>query len=286
MEGNFLTDKGNEPSCQRQEDPYDMRFLHLHPQYELYFSPEAVKQRVVLNGEEYVLDKPCAILVPPFFLHSMSSVDADRFLRICLFFSQKIIENVPDPYLPARLNTPECLCFELTEEQAKLLLPLAELPTQEQYDMTPEEKELSFVLLLNMLFRFCPEERIKTYGNLRFYVQNVLRYVSENYMYDISSESVAREFSISRSKLDRDLRAFANCTLHDFLDLCRLNRARDLLQAKHRYAIDEVGQMCGFRNASYFYIFFRKHMGMSPLEYRKQFFVSEENANQSKQNED
>ena len=272
MENRFLNDKGIWPYSQYKEEPYVMHFLHLHPQYEIYFCPQNIEQRLVLNGKEYLHNGPCVIISPPFSIHSMSSVSSERFLRICLYFTEQTLERFRDQYLPTRLHTPESLFFDLTEAQAKLLLPVAETAAREQYGLTRKEKEIAFALFLSMLFRICPENKIRTYGNFKFYIQNVFRYVAENYMYDITSESVAREFSISRSKLDRDLRMFAGCTLHEFLDLCRLNRAKELLQREDKLAIDEIGQMCGFRNSSYFYIFFRKHMGVSPLEYRRRFY--------------
>lgn len=275
MKNNLLTDMGHSPSAVYKDTPNQMRILHLHPHYELYFCPKGVKQKIVLNGKEQVYEGACAILVPPFFLHSMSALEEEAFLRICLFFGEKSMEAFSEQHLPQRIFSGECLFFELTEDQASRLLPVARIASMEGFDLSDREREITFALLLSMLFRLCPEEKIRIHGSLTFYIQQVFQYVAENYMYDISAESVAREFSISRSKLNRDLRNFAGCTLHDFLDLCRLNRAKDLLQRKDRCAIDEVGQMCGFRNASYFYIFFRKHMGLSPLDYRRMFYGNE-----------
>ena len=276
MKNQFLSDKGMTPHTQYKEEPRVMHFLHLHPQYEVYFCPRKTNQQLVLNGKEYVCDTPCVVISPPYSIHSMSSMTDEPYPRYCFYFTEQMLEHLREgQYVPLRLNNPEILFLELTEEEASLLIPVAQTAAQSAYGLTGKEKEIAFSLFLNMLFRICPEDRVHTYGNFRFYIQKVFRYIAENYMQDISSESVAKEFSISRSKLDRDLRTFADCTLHDFLDLCRLNRAKELLQSGERLAVEEIGRLCGFHNSSYFYIFFKKYMGVSPLEYRKQFLTAQ-----------
>ena len=276
MKNQFLSDKGMQPYTQYQDEPREMHFLHLHPQYEIYFCPRRIDQRLVLNGKEYVSHTPCVVISPPYSIHSMSSMSNKPYPRFCFYFSDQTLERLgAGGYLPSRMSEPEVLFVELTEEEAELLLPVAEMASNPRYGLGEKEKEMAFSLFLNMLLRICPEERVHTYGNFRFYIQKVFRYIAENYMQDISSESVAKEFSISRSKLDRDMRTFADCTLHDFLDLCRLNRAKELLQSRERYGVEEIGRLCGFHNSSYFYIFFKKYMGVSPLEYRKSFLASQ-----------
>jgi AraC-like DNA-binding protein len=227
---------------------------------------------MMINGKEYRRNTPCVVIAPPFFIHSMSPVNQEYFLRMVFYFSERVLEKFREQYLPERPINSECLLISLTEAQARSLVPLGELIAKDGGEkLTPEEKELALVLFLSHLFHICSPENIETVGKFNLYVQNVFRYISENFMYNINSETVAKEFSVSRSKLDRDLRAYTGCTLHEFLDLCRLNKAKELLSEKQRRSVEEIANACGFQNESYFYTFFRKHEGVSPLEYRKQY---------------
>ena len=48
----------------------------------------------------------------------------------------------------------------------------------------------------------------------------------------------------------------------------RMRRARDLL-VESRLSVKEIGFECGFSDQLYFSRYFRKRMGLSPLNYRK-----------------
>ena len=249
-----------------------MNYLHLHPQYEVYFCPLAIEQHMMINGREYRRQSPCVVISPPFFIHSMSPVNRAEVPRVFFYFSERVLERFREQYLPDRSLNSECLLITLTVEQAKSLVPLADMISKEGREgLTAEEKELAMILFLSHLFHICDEENIETVGKFNLYIQNVFRYISENFMNNINSESVAAEFSVSRSKLDRDLRSYTGCTLHEFLDLCRLNKAKEMLTEKRKRSVEEIAYACGFRNESYFYTFFRKYEGISPLEYRKQY---------------
>jgi AraC-like DNA-binding protein len=272
MSHQFFTDMGESPYAEYSDWPHVMNYLHLHPQYEVYFCPRAIEQHLMINGREYRRNTPCVVISPPFFIHSMSPVNHETFMRMVFYFSERVLDKFREQYLPGRPINSECLMISLTEAQASSLVPLGDLIAKEGAEkLTAEEKELAMVLFLSHLFHICSEENIETVGKFNLYIQNVFRYISENFMNNISSESVAKEFSVSRSKLDRDLRAYTGCTLHEFLDLCRLNKAKELLSEKQRRSVEEIAIACGFRNESYFYTFFRKHEGVSPLEYRKQY---------------
>ena len=188
------------------------------------------------------------------------------------YFSERVLEKFREQYLPDKPVNSECLLISLTKDQADSLAPLGGLIAKEgNKKLTTDEKELAMVLFLSHMFHICDESNIETVGKFNLYIQNVFRYISENFMNNINSETVAEEFSVSRSKLDRDLRAYTGCTLHEFLDLCRLNKAKEMLSEKQKRSVDEIAFACGFRNESYFYTFFRKYEGVSPLEYRKRF---------------
>ncbi len=272
MSQQFFTDMGDTPYSEYSTEPKVMNYLHLHPQYEVYFCPLAIEQQMMINGKEYRRQSPCVVISPPFFIHSMSTINQSEFPRMVFYFSERVLDRFRDQYFPDRPINSECLLVSLTVEQANSLLPLAEMITKQGREkLTPDEKELAMILFLSHLFHICDEANVETVGKFNLYIQNVFRYISENFMNNISSESVASEFSVSRSKLDRDLRSYTGCTLHEFLDLCRLNKAKEMLSEKQKRSVEEIAYACGFRNESYFYTFFRKYEGVSPLEYRKQY---------------
>ncbi len=268
--GGFLSNMGEDFVLDHFIKPAVMRYTHIHPQYEMYFCPENLAQTSVINGVEYSYRYPCAILSSPYTVHSMSCNDetAKQYDRYVFYFHEKTLNLLGEPMLPIGLikkNTG--LLFRLSEQQAGYLKRL--LVLGEEMPMTVTQKELIFALFMNKLFEFCPEEHRVSVGTPSMYIQEVLRHISENMGAQSDSDQLARKFSVSRSKLDRDFKRFTGVTVHRFLEICRINQAKYLLQFHKELSIGEIAEICGFESETYFFPFFKKHTGQTPIEYRK-----------------
>jgi hypothetical protein len=108
-----------------------MNYLHLHPQYEVYFCPSSIEQHMMINGKEYRRHNPCVVISPPFFIHSMSPADQAEFPRMVFYFSERVLDRFREQYLPGRPINSECLLINLTESQAKCLEPLGKMIAKE-----------------------------------------------------------------------------------------------------------------------------------------------------------
>ena len=268
--GGFLSDMGSKLRLDHWVSTSVMKHTHVHPQYEVYFCSDDISQTSVINGVMYEYHYPSAILSTPFTVHSMSPTDpnSEHFERYVFYFDEKLLESFDKrlvPRLIAGKNTG--LLFPLTPDQAaelKRLLDVCEGGSR-------VERELSFMLFLNKLVRFCPEEKVIRVGTSSFYIQDVLQYISENFSDELfDADTVARRFAVSRSKLDRDFKRFTGVTVHGFVEICRLNQAKYLLEFYKELSVGEISQRCGFENETHFYPFFKKHTGLTPLEYRRE----------------
>lgn len=268
----FLSDKGSELKITHTYGISVMHHSHIHMQWELYFCPENISQSAVINGESYVYKHPCAILTTPYSVHSMSCMETEGtdFERYVCYFGESTAEALGNTYLPNEiLNAQRGILFELNDNQTSYLKSVFEIMTDDIYPHTKHQKELLFGFIVNKLFDFCDESKITRVGETSFYIQGVLRYISENMATPEDAEAIAKHFAVSRSKLDRDFKAAIGMTIHDFSDICRLNYAKVLLGSNKTYSIAKITEACGLKNETYFYAFFKKHTGMSPSEYRK-----------------
>ena len=244
-----------------------MFFSHTHPQYELYFCVDNVRQKSVVNGVEYDYKYPCVIISSPFTVHSMScDMNEGSYERFVFNFSKSTLDSFAPHLIPRELYYKNSgLVFKLTEDEAKYLKELITLADPK----TEKEKEITLALFINKLFSFCPMENTKTVGTSSFYIRDVLQYIAENFSGHIDAGAVAERFAVSRSKLDRDFKLYTGGTLHNFLDDCRLNQAKILVRTRHNIPISEISSMCGFTNETYFFAYFKKRTGKTPIEYRK-----------------
>ena len=285
--GKFLTDLGTNFRVEHYSGLSVMKHAHIHAQYELYFCTENVEQKSVINGMEYVYRYPCVILSPPYTVHSMSCDDPDavNFDRYVFYFDEKLLASYREELIPKELR--QMLggrIFRLSVEQADYLKRLLLWCNEMSADSMAREQELTCMLFLNKLFEICPQEQTLLVEGGPDYIRQVLRYVAEHMSSPIDVQDVTRKFSVSRSKLDRDFKRFTGITVHDYLESCRINQAKGLLQIEPFLSIQEIASRCGFESEPYFFPFFKRHTGMTPVEYRSRFQTNHESKPQCGKN--
>ena len=270
----FLENLGNELLVQKMTGISVMDTFHIHPQYEIYFCPENIRQRSIINGIEYEYKHAAVILSKPYSVHSMSCMETEDtdFERYIIYFSHDDISHLNSKYLPdSVVEEKNGLLFNITEKEALSLKHILELfVANAEKPLTKSEGELLVTFFINRLFSICDKTRISKVGGTEFYIQDVLRYISENFSVSPNVIDIAQHFSVSRSKLERDFKKIAGKTPHEFIDMCRINQAKRLLASKEDLSVSEISSMCGFSSETYFFPFFHKHVGMSPTEYRKE----------------
>ena len=100
-------------------------------------------------------------------------------------------------------------------------------------------------------------------------MDHVRRYLEDNYMFDISLDSVGEILHISPAYLSAQFKKYQKMNFLDCLTELRINAAKELLNDPFRSSA-EVASMVGYEDASYFARAFKKRTGVTPTQYRKQ----------------
>ena len=98
---------------------------------------------------------------------------------------------------------------------------------------------------------------------------HVRRYLEDNYMFDLSLDSVGEILHISPAYLSAQFKKYQKMNFLDCLTELRINAAKELLTDPFRSSA-EVASMVGYEDASYFARAFKKRTGVTPTQYRKQ----------------
>lgn len=120
--------------------------------------------------------------------------------------------------------------------------------TEEEAEDAPEESENSQTALV---------------------MAHVHRYLEDNYMFDLSLDSVGEILHISPAYLSAQFKKYQKMNFLDCLTELRINAAKELLTDPFRSSA-EVASMVGYEDASYFARAFKKRTGMTPTQYRRQ----------------
>ncbi len=85
----------------------------------------------------------------------------------------------------------------------------------------------------------------------------------------LSLESIASELKVSKGHLSRIINSNLNISFNDYVNLLRVNEAKNLLLGLDSFAegIFMVGFKSGFNSKSTFYSSFKKLTGCTPLQY-------------------
>lgn len=101
--------------------------------------------------------------------------------------------------------------------------------------------------------------------------QQIFDYVEHNFMLpDCGASMLAERFHFSADHISRLFGRYTGETLNVYINKKRMEYALELLH-RPELSINEVAERSGFRNQNYFSRVFRKHLQVSPTEYRLQF---------------
>ena len=95
----------------------------------------------------------------------------------------------------------------------------------------------------------------------------ITRYIHEHYSEPITLKSIAQIFHYSVPYLSKHFRQETGSSIIDFLIRARVDNARDLLR-KTDITIQEASTSVGYADVSYFIRIFKKHTGMTPIQYK------------------
>ncbi len=99
-------------------------------------------------------------------------------------------------------------------------------------------------------------------------ISNRIREIVESrYHEDISARSIATEVCLSVKQANRIFRDQTGLTIFDYVIQYRVRMAKTLLE-NPTSRISEVAERVGYSNKSYFSLLFKKHTGMTPMEYK------------------
>lgn len=85
----------------------------------------------------------------------------------------------------------------------------------------------------------------------------------------LSVDYISKNLKISKNTLYKEIRAFYNCTVSEYINFVRIKQSVPLLLSTE-LSIEEISRRFGFSSASYYTKQFKIHNGVSPLKYRKQ----------------
>lgn len=99
-------------------------------------------------------------------------------------------------------------------------------------------------------------------------LDDILYYIDHNYQNNIKLESIAPLFGYNSAYLGKIFNKAIGESFNSYIDHRRIEHSKELL-SEHRLKVYEIAEQVGYKNVDYFHKKFKKYVGISPAEYRK-----------------
>ena len=178
-----------------------------------------------------------------------------------------------------RLDTSqmEYLLFDITMQEVVktyLNILLYELSSndEENYKLV----KASLILFLTNLHKVHQEALIISESSMMkdYDIGKWLKYMVDNYS-TVTLRSMAEHFNFNPTYFSVRFKVLANCQFSEKLLEIMLEKARWLLVTTN-LTVQNIVEMIGFKEKSYFYRVFKKQYKMTPLQYRKHYKLAYE----------
>lgn len=255
---------------------YTMAEQHFHNYYEIYY---------LLGGSRYYFIKDNTYYVKAGDLVMLDKRELHRTLETMEKYHHRMLINVQEHMMTDPEGHFSAFLKELFQE-GSLILSFNGADKEYVDDLANKiyneirQKKPGFEMLVKsytmqlLIFAFRnrdawrkeAEDSLKR-ANKRIF--EILNYINTHYAENLSLESVAQKFFISKFYLSHAFKEVTGFTFVEYLCNVRVKEAQRLLY-KTNLPVAEIAEQVGFGTVTHFGRVFRKISGESPVRYRKQ----------------
>jgi len=227
---------------------------HLHQELSIGYI-EKGSTILNINGIDYSVSENEAIIINPFVSHRCQPKDIDNWQFTMIY--------IQECYLIGLDFRPSISIRKLTLNELNQLKELTKVLAGE----TPIfEKEN---MLVSVLMTFLEGCEVKIIFNNNSPVEEVLEYIRQHYLEELSLADLEHRFQINKYQLIRAFKSIYNTTPSAYQLQLKINYAKSLL--KQDSLLAAVALEAGFYDQAHFSKEFKKAYGITPHKYMKSF---------------
>jgi len=110
----------------------------------------------------------------------------------------------------------------------------------------------------------------KVFGDIEEYLKRNKSYLNP----ELNLKTLAILMGVSQKDISKGINTFSGTNFHGYINQYRVSEAKIILQNEEyeKYSMAGIGEESGFNSKSSFYNNFKKEVGLSPKEFRDQFY--------------
>ena len=260
----------------RDNIPVEVDF-HNHDFYEIYLFLSG-NVTYVIEGKSYKLRPKDIIIINNQELHKAFIEKGSSYERIVIWINPGYIKSLCsentnllsafDSFSSHKLNLLRPYP-NVTEEIYNIVEKLGTACSSSDFgnDLLKKVYIIELLIYLNRTYQLPSREENMSGVTYNDKITKIIHYINENLNGDVSLQTLASIFYLSKYHLLREFKKNTGYTIHRYIQQKRLIMARELLRDNKQ--VTEVCSQCGFGDYSNFIRSFKKEFGISPKKYSK-----------------
>ena len=249
--------------------------IHWHDAVELIMP---LKNAYMINiaNVDYVILENDVIIVPSGELHSMPAVPGRRLIFQC--DNSVLSDSIVLETVMRFISSPVLINSQLDHDLHKLAQRTM-LEIQELYNSNSELSDLKIYIKVIELFMALSEFQLEQQkaamdcddvkmGEYSEKFSNVLKYIDNNYMYDITLEQLADVAGYSKYHFSRIFKQYNAMSYIQYIN-ARRTRAAEVLLLDPDIPITEVAMRSGFKSLTTFNRIFKEIKHCTPTDFKR-----------------
>lgn len=261
--------------------------LHMHDYVQIAYVVRGV-------GQHHFCDKTITVgkgdlfIIPPWWAHYIRSVDDKEIELVLLDFMPAFLGDHLKPF--SRSLFWHIGQYDRTGEASEFLQPWLHISQDKQllveqllqdiqeeieereegYEFSVQLNVVKLLILIDREFRKTKRRRAAVAAQRPQFdqLQDVIRYIRENFGLDIPLEQAARIAGMTPAYFSHLFKKTTGQTFVEYLHEVRIERAKELIRSG-QHTMTNICFQVGFRHLSHFIRTFKKRTGMTPTEYKK-----------------
>lgn len=253
-----------------------LSYMHQTSQCMLYYFISG-SGNIKIEGKQYNFNDGDIIILNPSEMFCCS-VDANKYHeRIVLHFSDRLLKNFPkdcsslySPFINREKGVSNHISSASVKKYSLDAVLKSLLTTVQSTD--PVKDVLALCKITEALSVICEISKNQDFKNFvssteNHFINEILKFLDVHFKEEISMDSIAKEFNIDKSYLSHLFKEYVGTSLWNYVIFHRISYFNEIVS--NGANTGTACQLAGFNNYSNFFRLYKKHMGITPMEFKK-----------------